>query len=1352
MNRINRREIGKFFTVSGLLLAFWLLSSLIISSYESFTVLVYPENSVRLRNMPVDRMLTKGNHVTGEFVAHHNNLGIVTIKLESVSSVGEEDTLVFRIREKQSDTWLSTQSYSEGIMRNNYIFPFGFPIIPDSKGKTYVFDLSSVSGTIYNAIKISDAMPVVTSRYKFDVSELKHPRTLAVFLIEKIRTLLTNRDILKSTAIYLFPFAVYFVIGMVRYAGMLSRGGTGMHAGISFRAWPVITILAIGMYVLQDILLAQIHYPASYAAASVLWIISMNRIRRGAAITALCILALLGLNLYVMAAGIPYSVRQSNGWIYLFITYFVVRTVGDSVLQVAGRKLRKITLSIVSSLRRSRVRLPHVKPLNPVSLFMIAIPLLYVGAVYLPWFVFKPLTAPDFPTYYPQRFEDFGFRRNTWTNIGASGTGESAVPEMSLNAYVQTGANIFVNVLNIPWLFASRYIVFWPFLLMGFVGSLYFAKTFVRNRNLSFLSSIIYLTNTYILMLTGGGQAGLFLSYSVVPFVIASYARQQRLIFIASYALMLLFDVRFSVLTTLAIVIYTLSVVPNRDLRTRVRFLIGSAAVVAGLHAFWFLPGLFSRGLAIPKDFSDPGWLSFLSFAEFSKTVSMLHPNWPDNMFGKTYFTRPEFLILPIIAFSVFLFRGKQKDGSTNMLRFFGAMAVVGAFLAKGTQPPFGGAYSWLFTHVPLFAGFRDPTKFYLFVALSYAVLIPTAVHYISEAIARHLNIRVFRLAVPVGITVLFLLFWTGTLLPQFRGSTTGTFGTYAQHIEYTRFANLISQDHQFSRTLAVPKRNRFIFESELHPVVSASDLLHTTDIAEIGRLLTTASVSALLKQYSVRYVVIPEDNQNEIFLTDRKFDPVKRASLIESLAPNDQLVDVDGFDDLQVYSFSGYVGLVYGGTFQNPVAHAYRMVSPERYTVSVPERAPRNLTFGQKYDPGWRVWDGQNDTQSYETGTGQNGFRIGREGPVLAEVYYAPRSYTEAGTRITIFVLIACLSYVMLFFVFRLRPGPRSYALYILAVLIAFTYAQSRLYPKNQLDNRNIWWSREWSTVRHPRTGIAERVTEYGGSELRFAVTGKAQARVVFSDFGPVDQNGVQIWVNGNEIGVPDADGISEQEVRISSDAAPYEVRIRAYCSGTEYCRLRIRSITLSGNGSIRQSGMMHKANVAVLGDSITSLYGKENYTYVMADRNTWLLHNASSIGSTVARNFGTKSGLDRVGNDIIPFRPDVVIVALGTNDAVKNVPPDTFAESYDKLLTELLTSLHGSRLYTVGLFTDHLLRYPSAARYDQLIQETSIRHGATFIPMADVLERTDYIDELHPSLDAQRKMADHVLQMLDD
>ncbi len=60
--------------------------------------------------------------------------------------------------------------------------------------------------------------------------------------------------------------------------------------------------------------------------------------------------------------------------------------------------------------------------------------------------------------------------------------------------------------------------------------------------------------------------------------------------------------------------------------------------------------------VGLDNDLTNPGMLHFLSFADFSHTLAFLHPNWPENLFGKVYFLQPEFLLLPVIAFSALFF------------------------------------------------------------------------------------------------------------------------------------------------------------------------------------------------------------------------------------------------------------------------------------------------------------------------------------------------------------------------------------------------------------------------------------------------------------------------------------------------------------------------------------------------------------------------------------------------------------------------------------------------------------------------------------------------------------------------
>jgi hypothetical protein len=151
--------------------------------------------------------------------------------------------------------------------------------------------------------------------------------------------------------------------------------------------------------------------------------------------------------------------------------------------------------------------------------------------------------------------------------------------------------------------------------------------------------------------------------------------------------------------------------------------------LTALLHSFWILPALLIHQNA----FTQLGGVTptidsvtYFSFAKFENAISLLHPNWPENIFGKTYFMKPEFLILPLLAFMSIFFVKKEKQN--KLILYFILLGIFGAFLAKGSQDPFGNIYLWMFQHLPGFFLFRDSTKWYTLVAISYAILIPFSI------------------------------------------------------------------------------------------------------------------------------------------------------------------------------------------------------------------------------------------------------------------------------------------------------------------------------------------------------------------------------------------------------------------------------------------------------------------------------------------------------------------------------------------------------------------------------------------------------------------------------------------------
>jgi hypothetical protein len=72
---------------------------------------------------------------------------------------------------------------------------------------------------------------------------------------------------------------------------------------------------------------------------------------------------------------------------------------------------------------------------------------------------------------------------------------------------------------------------------------------------------------------------------------------------------------------------------------------------------------------------------------------------------------RPEFLILPLLAYASLLFISKAIKQESKLLLFFALLGLLGSFLAKGANDPFGFIYLWMFDHIPGFVTAADKSE-----------------------------------------------------------------------------------------------------------------------------------------------------------------------------------------------------------------------------------------------------------------------------------------------------------------------------------------------------------------------------------------------------------------------------------------------------------------------------------------------------------------------------------------------------------------------------------------------------------------------------------------------------------------
>lgn len=460
--------------------------------------------------------------------------------------------------------------------------------------------------------------------------------------------------------------------------------------------------------------------------------------------------------------------------------------------------------------------------------------------IFRDWFnLDKTLSIGDWPYLFAENIREFSW----WPQS----------PFLWLEPYYQVTAKLGLEIFHFSWPLIERLFWFWPFLFLVVFCSYRLTK--------SWLGVLIYATNTYILMIVGGGQMGVAMAYALAPLVFTWLTRKQNFL-IAGLLLgiQIMFDPRLALLTAAAAFFYCLFVSRPRPWRSF--FSAGLVALL--LNLFWLVPWLRSSQEATPT----LAEVDFFSFASFSNTIALLHPNWPENIFGKVYFMKPEFLVLPILAFSNLLGRSRKK-------LFFASLVLMAAFLAKGTQPPFGEIYFSLFKYLPGFSLFRDPTKFYLLIALAYSILIPRLIG------GRR------------GLKLIFVIFWIFTIRQAVLGQLGGTFQGTEVPQEYLALKEFLQQDDQSGTVFWLPQRQRFGFQSLDHPAVEGFVLSTEEELRELG----------------VKYVIIPFDSEKEIFLDDHQYSEAKRQEFVAELNQLDFLekLEPENFAKIDIYEYRSF-------------------------------------------------------------------------------------------------------------------------------------------------------------------------------------------------------------------------------------------------------------------------------------------------------------------------------------------------------------------------------------------------------------------------------------------------------------
>lgn len=279
--------------------------------------------------------------------------------------------------------------------------------------------------------------------------------------------------------------------------------------------------------------------------------------------------------------------------------------------------------------------------------------------------------------------------------------------------------------------------------------------------------------------------------------------------------------------------------------------------------------------------------------------------------------------------------------------------------------------------------------------------------------------------------------------------------------------------------------------------------------------------------------------------------------------------------------------------------------------------------------------------------------------------------------------------------------------------------------------------------------TGWKNNKSLYSGGELGFTINGTENISFQFSTNSKADQ-GVEILIDDEKY-VISSPNISRQKLTILVDKNnQHRVTIRHFCTYFyEPCDITLNNINVNKASKI-QPFQLHEKAISVLGDSISTIYGKNNYTHLLANRLDFELHNASALGSTVSKVEGFDNAISRYEEDINRFKSSIIIVFIGGNDIAKNVSSEEFRSNYLKMIRSIKENNPSAKIYLTGILPRKDIEESALRDFNNAIRNTASITGNLFIDTAHWLESSDYEDGIHPSEKSQQKISDNFYSVL--
>ena len=267
-------------------------------------------------------------------------------------------------------------------------------------------------------------------------------------------------------------------------------------------------------------------------------------------------------------------------------------------------------------------------------------------------------------------------------------------------------AGLFGTLFNLDWNIVVRIFFYLPSIFLSIYSIQRLAKSFNFGDKGKFLMGLIYLFNTYFILLIDGGQLGVMLAYAMFPLAIESIVNLSFFRTTVTLSILAMFDPRFFLMAVFCGLLLT------RFKLSTITKITPILLAVLLINFYWLYPLLKVGSSGITT------FVSELKLTSLLNSIFLYQPHWPNNVFGKI--TYPSFLFLTIpLLFVLAIFIKPTKEKSYWSLIF-----LIFAFLVKGETDPFGSVYIYILNNFSFTSAFRDSTKFFAPLIVVYSFIV----------------------------------------------------------------------------------------------------------------------------------------------------------------------------------------------------------------------------------------------------------------------------------------------------------------------------------------------------------------------------------------------------------------------------------------------------------------------------------------------------------------------------------------------------------------------------------------------------------------------------------------------------